>query len=140
MEANLPSSSATGSSRTPQKSAITEFSSPSASPSKKSRYGLQSIPVVIMFMFECSIVLKIGMLGDAQIGKTSLMVKYVEGTFDEDYIQTLGILQLLVKRLTDLLQVSISWKSRSLSATMKSHSASGIWEVLHSHADKPSGS
>ena len=33
---------------------------------------------------------KVGMVGDAQIGKTSLMVKYVEGTFDEDYIQTLG--------------------------------------------------
>lgn len=30
------------------------------------------------------------MLGDAQIGKTSLMVKYVENSFDEDYIQTLG--------------------------------------------------
>lgn len=35
--------------------------------------------------------LKVGMVGDAQIGKTSLMVKYVEGTFDEDYIQTLGV-------------------------------------------------
>ena len=31
------------------------------------------------------------MLGDSQIGKTSLMVKYVEGHFDEDYIQTLGM-------------------------------------------------
>ena len=31
------------------------------------------------------------MVGDAQIGKTSLMVKYVEGKFDEDYIQTLGV-------------------------------------------------
>ena len=31
------------------------------------------------------------MVGDSQIGKTSLMVKYVEGSFDEDYIQTLGI-------------------------------------------------
>jgi len=30
------------------------------------------------------------MVGDAAIGKTSLMVKYVEGSFDEDYIQTLG--------------------------------------------------
>jgi len=37
------------------------------------------------------VVLKVGMVGDAQIGKTSLMVKYVEGTFDEDYIQTLGV-------------------------------------------------
>lgn len=33
---------------------------------------------------------KIGMLGDVQVGKTSLMVKYVENKFDEDYIQTLG--------------------------------------------------
>lgn len=31
------------------------------------------------------------MVGEAQIGKTSLMVKYVENKFDEDYIQTLGI-------------------------------------------------
>ena len=37
------------------------------------------------------VVVKVGMVGDAQIGKTSLMVKYVEGTFDEDYIQTLGV-------------------------------------------------
>ncbi len=35
-------------------------------------------------------VIKVGMVGDSQIGKTSLMVKYVEGSFDEDYIQTLG--------------------------------------------------
>lgn len=55
-----------------------------------------------------SVVLKVGMVGDSQIGKTSLMcvsqaptlgfrltfllrrVKYVEGSYDEDYIQTLG--------------------------------------------------
>lgn len=37
------------------------------------------------------IVLKVGMVGDAQIGKTSLMVKYIEGCFDDDYIQTLGV-------------------------------------------------
>jgi GTP-binding protein of the ras superfamily involved in termination of M-phase len=37
-----------------------------------------------------SVVVKVGMVGDSQIGKTSLMVKYVEGSFDEDYIQTLG--------------------------------------------------
>ena len=36
------------------------------------------------------------MVGDSQIGKTSLMVKYVEGSFDEDYIQTLGMLRLMV--------------------------------------------
>lgn len=38
-----------------------------------------------------SVSLKVGMIGDAQIGKTSLMVRYVEGGFDEDYIQTLGV-------------------------------------------------
>ena len=37
-----------------------------------------------------NVVIKVGMVGDAQIGKTSLMVKYVENSFDEDYIQTLG--------------------------------------------------
>jgi len=43
-----------------------------------------------------SVVIKVGMVGDAQIGKTSLMVKYVEGSWDEDYIQTLGTTILVV--------------------------------------------
>jgi hypothetical protein len=37
------------------------------------------------------VVVKVGMVGDSQIGKTSLMVKYVEGNYNEDYIQTLGM-------------------------------------------------
>lgn len=37
-----------------------------------------------------SVVVKIALIGDAAIGKTSLMVKYVEDKYDEDYIQTLG--------------------------------------------------
>lgn len=37
-----------------------------------------------------SVVVKIALIGDAAIGKTSLMVKYVENKYDEDYIQTLG--------------------------------------------------
>ena len=37
-----------------------------------------------------SVVVKAGMVGDSECGKTSLMVRYVEGSFDEDYIQTLG--------------------------------------------------
>ena len=41
-----------------------------------------------------NVVIKVGMVGDAQIGKTSLMVKYVEGSWDEDYIQTLGTVLL----------------------------------------------
>jgi GTP-binding protein of the ras superfamily involved in termination of M-phase len=43
-----------------------------------------------------SVVIKVGMVGDAQIGKTSLMVKYVEGSWDEDYIQTLGMFLFIV--------------------------------------------
>ena len=46
-----------------------------------------------------SVVIKVGMVGDSQIGKTSLMVKYVEGSFDEDYIQTLGSYLMSVKSL-----------------------------------------
>ncbi|KAI9314486.1 GTPase Spg1 [Dichotomocladium elegans] len=38
-----------------------------------------------------SIVLKTGIVGDTNIGKTSLMVKYAEGCFDSEYIQTLGV-------------------------------------------------
>jgi Gtp-binding protein of the ras superfamily involved in termination of M-phase len=48
-------------------------------------------PVDLSMPEKNSVSLKVGMIGDAQIGKTSLMVKYVEGTFDEDYIQTLGV-------------------------------------------------
>eukprot|EP00005_Dracoamoeba_jomungandri_P002737 CAMPEP_0174260234 /NCGR_PEP_ID=MMETSP0439-20130205/9325_1 /TAXON_ID=0 /ORGANISM="Stereomyxa ramosa, Strain Chinc5" /LENGTH=214 /DNA_ID=CAMNT_0015344433 /DNA_START=27 /DNA_END=671 /DNA_ORIENTATION=+ len=38
-----------------------------------------------------SVVVKVGMVGDSEVGKTSLMVRYVEGKFDEDYICTLGV-------------------------------------------------
>ncbi|KAI7884467.1 P-loop containing nucleoside triphosphate hydrolase protein [Mucor mucedo] len=38
-----------------------------------------------------SVVLKMGIIGDAQIGKTSLMIKYAEGAYDTEYIQTLGV-------------------------------------------------
>jgi len=34
---------------------------------------------------------KVGMIGESQVGKTSLMVKYVEDKFDKDYISTLGV-------------------------------------------------
>jgi len=37
------------------------------------------------------ILIKVGMIGESQTGKTSLMVKYVENKFDEDYIETLGV-------------------------------------------------
>lgn len=38
-----------------------------------------------------SVTLKVALVGDAQVGKTSLMVKYVENCFDEAYTQTLGV-------------------------------------------------
>jgi Gtp-binding protein of the ras superfamily involved in termination of M-phase len=31
------------------------------------------------------------MVGDPGVGKTSLMVRYVEGKFSEDYCETLGV-------------------------------------------------
>jgi GTP-binding protein of the ras superfamily involved in termination of M-phase len=36
------------------------------------------------------VVVKVGMIGDAQVGKTCLMVKYVDSIFDEEYVNTLG--------------------------------------------------
>jgi len=35
--------------------------------------------------------IKVGMVGSAAVGKTSLMVKYVENKYDEDYNSTLGV-------------------------------------------------
>lgn len=76
------------------------------------------------------VIIKVGMVGDAQIGKTSLMVKYVEGSWDEDYVQTLGMFTKCNRTcivLTRDVQVSISWRRQSRSATPKSLSRSGIW-------------
>eukprot|EP00708_Paratrimastix_pyriformis_P005135 GAFH01004123.1.p1 GENE.GAFH01004123.1~~GAFH01004123.1.p1 ORF type:complete len:193 (+),score=29.80 GAFH01004123.1:44-622(+) len=50
-------------------------------------------------MQEPPVTFKVSMVGDQQIGKTSLMVKYVEGKFDEDYILTLGV-NFMEKHLT----------------------------------------
>jgi len=38
-----------------------------------------------------SIIVKIAIIGDSQIGKTTLMVKYIEDKFDEEFIETLGL-------------------------------------------------
>jgi GTP-binding protein of the ras superfamily involved in termination of M-phase len=78
------------------------------------------------------VIIKVGMVGDAQIGKTSLMVKYVEGSWDEDYIQTLGMYYLSSGGFRDIVrtnqspQASTSWKRQSRSATPKSPSVYGI--------------
>lgn len=53
--------------------------------------------------------LKVGMLGDSYVGKTSLMVKYVENKFEEDYIQTLGI---------NFMEKIISVKDRTVTFTI----------------------
>lgn len=55
-----------------------------------------------------SVVIKVGMVGDAQIGKTSLMVKYVEGSWDEDYIQTLGECDLSYSQV--IVEVLANWR------------------------------
>ncbi|KAJ3448522.1 protein tem1 [Anaeramoeba flamelloides] len=36
------------------------------------------------------ILIKVGLLGDAFVGKTTLMAKYARNKFDQDYIQSLG--------------------------------------------------
>lgn len=81
-----------------------------------------------------SVVIKVGMVGDSQIGKTSLMVKYVEGSFDEDYIQTLGKHSGFCTPFPPILispyhQASISWKRQYLSEERPSLFQYGIWAV-----------
>jgi hypothetical protein len=82
-----------------------------------------------------SVVIKVGMVGDSQIGKTSLMVKYVEGSFDEDYIQTLGASSIILRHSFWLTytcfacQASTSWRKQSLSDEQRLHSQSGTWVV-----------
>ena len=83
---------------------------PQLQPSSRPSSGLSSGPERHGYAQQCqevaqkppsqvsknSVVIKVGMVGDAQIGKTSLMVKYVEGSWDEDYIQTLGELGCVI--------------------------------------------
>ena len=77
-----------------------------------------------------SVVIKVGMVGDAQIGKTSLMVKYVEGSWDEDYIQTLGASARITAAfkfiLTVYSQALTSWRRPYLFGTPKSPFPYGI--------------
>jgi GTPase SAR1 family protein len=54
-----------------------------------------------------NVVVKIGLVGDAQVGKTTLMVKYVENKFDEDYIQTLGTERGVATSKKNLIKVSL---------------------------------
>ena len=59
-----------------------------------------------------AVVLKVGMVGDARVGKTTLMVKYVENKLDEDYIQTLGV-NFLEKTVTLCVEIKILRRVRA---------------------------
>eukprot|EP01134_Creolimax_fragrantissima_P004935 CFRG4935T1 len=65
--------------------------SPETTRNKKSVSRMKEKRAVDNTQKKNNVIVKVGMLGDAQTGKTTLMVKYVEGSFDEDYIQTLGV-------------------------------------------------
>ena len=47
--------------------------------------------MVKSFVSSDKITIKIGLLGDSQIGKTSFMVRYIQDIFDQDYAETLGV-------------------------------------------------
>ncbi|BAM79657.1 small GTP-binding protein of Rab family [Cyanidioschyzon merolae strain 10D] len=65
-------------------------SSPPSSSSVSMGFGGEA-PYLARRPRRSSLTLKVGMVGDAGCGKTSLMVRYCEGHFDEDYIMTLGV-------------------------------------------------
>lgn len=70
------------------------------------------------------------MVGDSQIGKTSLMVKYVEGSFDEDYIQTLGTLSYPSTRphLTQPQPLGVNFMEKTISVRRTTITFS-IWDL-----------
>jgi GTP-binding protein of the ras superfamily involved in termination of M-phase len=55
-----------------------------------------------------ALIVKVAIVGDAGIGKTSLMVRYVERRFDEDYVETLGVNFLEKQIATESADVTMS--------------------------------
>ncbi len=84
-----------------------------------------------------------GMVGDPGVGKTSLMVRYVEGRFDEDYVETLGVnfLEKTIKLPTAQVIMSL-WdlggtylhSPRALPACAPGPTRSRVWPHAHVHA------
>ncbi|XP_063933251.1 uncharacterized protein LOC135145053 [Zophobas morio] len=67
-------------------SAFTDNTNTSVTPSKTEVNNTNNISTK-----NNHVVVKVGMIGDAQVGKTCLMVKYVDSIFDEEYVNTLGV-------------------------------------------------
>jgi len=88
---NLPLASPSLDAEPTPRYASTASQPSSRPPSQTSHTASGSGPTAASSNKPNNVVIKVGMVGDAQIGKTSLMVKYVEGSWDEDYIQTLGV-------------------------------------------------
>lgn len=87
-----------------------------------------------------STLVKVALVGDSQVGKTSLMVRYVEGGFDETQLQTQGAAEPSIEIVTHvasilrLQQVLTSWRRQSPSGVaprpMTLLSASGTLGVI----------
>ena len=56
-----------------------------------SRNLSESMPAIGGALSRAPTLVKVALLGDAQVGKSSLMVRYVEGTFDETQLHTQGV-------------------------------------------------
>jgi Gtp-binding protein of the ras superfamily involved in termination of M-phase len=102
-----------------------------SNPSATSLVLIFSADAVFVFVFR-SVVVKVGMVGDSQIGKTSLMVKYVEGSFDEDYIQTLGspllLSRLLYRRSNRRYTTGVNFMEKTISVRRTTITFS-IWDL-----------
>ena len=71
------------------------------------------------------------MVGDAAVGKTSFMARFVDGTFAEDYVETLGVnyMNKTIKFRTFISSLSLLTQespSRDTQVIIPSHSVYGI--------------
>jgi GTP-binding protein of the ras superfamily involved in termination of M-phase len=76
--------------RTPRRGSRTRRARGAAAVSRRAR-AAASHRAMAALAEKPNVMVKVGMVGDSQVGKTTMMVKYVENRLDDEYIQTLGV-------------------------------------------------
>lgn len=76
---------------------------------------------------------KIGLIGDVKSGKTSIMVRYVENTFCEDYAHTVGL--TFMEKTVNLKNTDITFQIWDLGGNESSGDSSKMLQLVCKDAD-----